>query len=47
VLARAPNVIVIPGARTAAHVLDSVTAAEVQLTDEEDRAIEAAEFSIA
>jgi len=47
VLGRAPNVIVIPGARTEAHVLDSVASAEVQLTDEEDRAIEAAEFSIA
>jgi aryl-alcohol dehydrogenase-like predicted oxidoreductase len=47
VLGRAPNVIVIPGARTEAHVRDSVTAAEVQLTDDEDRAIEAAEFSIA
>ena len=47
VLGRAPNVIVIPGARTEAHVLDSVASAEVELTDEEDRAIEAAEFSIA
>ncbi len=47
VLRRAPNVIVIPGARTEAHVLDSVASADVQLTDEEDRAIEAAEFSIA
>lgn len=47
VLGRAPNVIVIPGARTEAHVLDSVASAEVELTDEENRAIEAAEFSIA
>ena len=47
VLGRAPNVIVIPGARTEAHTLDAVASAEVQLTDEEDRAIEAAEFSIA
>jgi aryl-alcohol dehydrogenase-like predicted oxidoreductase len=47
VLGRAPNVIVIPGARTEAHALDSVASAEVQLTAEEDRAIEAAEFSIA
>jgi aryl-alcohol dehydrogenase-like predicted oxidoreductase len=47
VLGRAPNVIVIPGARTVAHALDSVSAAEVRLTPEEDEAIEAAEFSIA
>jgi aryl-alcohol dehydrogenase-like predicted oxidoreductase len=47
VLGRAPNVIVIPGARTAAHALDSIVAAGVHLTDEEDRAIETAEFSVA
>jgi aryl-alcohol dehydrogenase-like predicted oxidoreductase len=47
VLGRAPNVIVIPGARTVAHALDSVAAAAVKLTAEEDRAITRAEFSIA
>lgn len=47
VLGRAPNVIVIPGARTVAHALDSIGATDVRLTPEEDRAIEAAEFSVA
>ena len=47
VLGRAPNVIVIPGARTVAHALGSVAAADVRLTPEEDRAIETAEFSVA
>lgn len=47
VLGRAPNVIVIPGARTMAHALGSVGAADVRLTPEEDRAIEVAEFSVA
>ena len=47
VLGRAPNVIVIPGARTVAHAIDSVVAAGVRLTQEGDRAIELAEFSIA
>lgn len=47
VLARAPNVIAIPGARTVAHALDSVAAAELTLTPEEERAIDSAEFSIA
>jgi len=47
VLGRAPNVIVIPGARTVPHALDSIAAADVRLTPEEDRAIEAAEFSVA
>ncbi len=47
VLGRAPNVIVIPGARRVDHTLDAVAAAEVRLTQEEDDAIEAAEFSIA
>ncbi len=47
VLGRAPNVIVIPGARTVAHTLDSVAAANIALTEEEDRAIERAEFSTA
>lgn len=47
VLGLAPNVIVIPGARTVAHALDSVGAADVQLTEAERSAIEGAEFSIA
>jgi len=47
VLGRASNVIVIPGARTVAHALGSVGAADVRLTPEEDRAIETAEFSVA
>jgi aryl-alcohol dehydrogenase-like predicted oxidoreductase len=47
VLGRAPNVIVIPGARSVSHALDSVGSADVQLTPEEDQAIEAAEFSVA
>lgn len=47
VLALAPNVIVIPGARTVAHALDSVAAAELKLTAEESRAIDQAEFSVA
>jgi aryl-alcohol dehydrogenase-like predicted oxidoreductase len=40
-------VIVIPGARSVSHALDSVGAADVQLKPEEDQAIEAAEFSVA
>lgn len=47
VLGRAPNVIVIPGARTTAHALDSVRAADLELTPEEERALEEAEFSVA
>ena len=47
VLGRASNVIVIPGARTEAHAVDSVRAASIELTEEEDRAIRDAEFSIA
>jgi aryl-alcohol dehydrogenase-like predicted oxidoreductase len=47
VLALAPNVIVIPGARTVAHALDSAAAAGLKLTAEEGRAIDRAEFSIA
>jgi aryl-alcohol dehydrogenase-like predicted oxidoreductase len=46
VLARGPNVIVIPGARTAEHAVDSTGAADLVLTAEEDRRIEAAEFPI-
>lgn len=47
VLGRAPNVLVIPGARTVEHALDSVGAADIQLTPEEEQAIEDAEFSVA
>jgi aryl-alcohol dehydrogenase-like predicted oxidoreductase len=47
VLARAPNVIVIPGARTVEHVLDSAGAAELELSPEELRAIDEGEFSTA
>jgi aryl-alcohol dehydrogenase-like predicted oxidoreductase len=47
VLGRAPNLIVIPGARTERHALDSITAAGIELTEDEERAIEEAEFSIA
>jgi len=47
VLGRAPNVIAIPGARTVAHAVDSIAAAEVELTLEDERAFEQAEFSIA
>ncbi len=47
VLSRGPNVIVIPGARTVEHAVDSAGAAEVVLKDEELRAIDDAEFSTA
>jgi aryl-alcohol dehydrogenase-like predicted oxidoreductase len=47
VLSRAANVIVIPGARTVEHALDSAGAAEIVLEAEDLRAIEDAEFSTA
>jgi aryl-alcohol dehydrogenase-like predicted oxidoreductase len=47
VLSRGPNVIVIPGARTVEHAVDSAGAAEVVLEDGELRAIDDAEFSTA
>ncbi len=47
VLGRAPNVIVIPGARTVAHALDSAAAADLVLSEEEGRALDRAEFSTA
>lgn len=47
VLGLAPNVIVIPGARTEAHAVDSIRSATIQLTDDEEIAIREAEFSIA
>jgi aryl-alcohol dehydrogenase-like predicted oxidoreductase len=45
VLARSPSVLVIPSARTVEHALDSVTAAELTLSDTDLAAITAAEFS--
>jgi aryl-alcohol dehydrogenase-like predicted oxidoreductase len=45
VLARAANVFVIPSARTVDHARDSVTAANIELSDADLSAITAAEFS--
>lgn len=45
VLAQAPNVLIIPGARTVDHVTDSARAADLELNAEEIAAIDAAEFS--
>jgi aryl-alcohol dehydrogenase-like predicted oxidoreductase len=45
VLARSPNVTVIPSARTVEHALDSITAAELTLSQEDLSAITAAPFS--
>ena len=45
VLAHAANVFVIPSARTVDHVRDSVTAANLELSDADLSAITAAEFS--
>jgi aryl-alcohol dehydrogenase-like predicted oxidoreductase len=45
VLAQSPTVIVIPSARTVEHALDSVGAANLELSAEELAAIDAAEFS--
>lgn len=45
VLAQGPTVIVIPGARTVAHAIDSHQAADVELSPEDLAAIDAAEFS--
>ena len=47
VMAQADSVIPIPGASTVEHALDSLTAADVQLTSAELDAIDAAEFSLA
>ena len=47
VLARSPSVIAIPGARTVAHARDAAGAADLELTPEELRAIDEAEFSTA
>ena len=45
VLARSPAVIVIPSARTVEHALDSITAAELRLSEADLSAITTAEFS--
>jgi aryl-alcohol dehydrogenase-like predicted oxidoreductase len=45
VLARSPAVLVIPSARTTEHALDSVSAADLTLTEADLSAITAAEFS--
>jgi aryl-alcohol dehydrogenase-like predicted oxidoreductase len=47
VLSRADNVIVIPGARTVEHAIDSTTAAHLALSSEELESIDTAEFSTA
>ncbi len=47
VLSRGPNVIVIPGARTVEHAVDSTRAADLVLDDNELAAIDSAEFLIA
>lgn len=47
VMSRAPNVIVIPGARTVEHAVDSAAAAALVLSDTELQSIDAAEFSTA
>jgi aryl-alcohol dehydrogenase-like predicted oxidoreductase len=44
-LAQSPTVIVIPSARTVEHALDSVGAADLELTPNDLAAIDAAEFS--
>jgi aryl-alcohol dehydrogenase-like predicted oxidoreductase len=45
VLAQAPNVIVIPSARTVEHARDSFTAANLELSEADRSAITAAQFS--
>jgi aryl-alcohol dehydrogenase-like predicted oxidoreductase len=47
VLAQGPTVIIIPGARTVEHVLDSAAVAEIVLTPEDILEIDSAEFSTA
>ena len=47
VLAQGPSVIIIPGARSVEHVRDSAGASELELDEEDLRAIDAAEFSTA
>ena len=45
VLAQSPNVIAIPASRTEQHAKDAAGAAELQLSDEDLKAIDAAQFS--
>jgi aryl-alcohol dehydrogenase-like predicted oxidoreductase len=45
VLARSPHVLVIPSARTLEHALDSISAAELSLSESDLSAITTAEFS--
>jgi aryl-alcohol dehydrogenase-like predicted oxidoreductase len=45
VLAQSPTVIAIPSARTVEHALDSIGAADLELTRDELASIDAAEFS--
>jgi aryl-alcohol dehydrogenase-like predicted oxidoreductase len=45
ILARSPAVIVIPSARTAEHALDSISAADLSLSEADLSAITAAQFS--
>ena len=45
VLARSPAVIVIPSARRVEHALDSISAADLVLSDADLETITAAEFS--
>jgi aryl-alcohol dehydrogenase-like predicted oxidoreductase len=45
VLARSPSVIVIPSARTVEHARDSITAADLELSEADLSAITAAQFS--
>jgi aryl-alcohol dehydrogenase-like predicted oxidoreductase len=47
VLAQGPSVIIIPGARTVEHVLDSAAVAKIALTPEDILEIDSAEFSTA
>ena len=47
VLSLAPNVLVIPGARSIDHALDSIAAADLELSAEEAESIETATFSTA
>ncbi len=47
VLAKSPNIIVIPGARTVQHVVDSTAASGIELSAEQIALLDAAEFSTA
>jgi aryl-alcohol dehydrogenase-like predicted oxidoreductase len=47
VLSQSPSVIVIPGARTVEHALDSVSSADLELSEEELGAVDVAAFSTA